>query len=400
MNGRRQRPAAAMGTHRVIASGRRVLSELLLRASKPSTQLDGAKWMKRATAQPDLRLDGFPSAPRMVNPDRADADVELSVSPDTRYALLERCRREVAAVLSPQLRRRFTRGQGSRGPDTVRVLQWNLLSQALAERMDRFVCCPEGALEWRTRRWRILEDILEYEPDILCLQEVDHYNFLRCTLGRVGFAGCFFPKPDSPCYYLKGNNGPDGCALFYDESRYQLVECRQKVLQVFSRQSNQVTLLCILRRKLDDAELCVVTTHLKGKDLMDFVRTHRGRRPTVIAGDFNAEPWEPVYKTLLSHRDLVLESSYALDEESRRSEEPAYTTWKIREEGEVKHTIDYIFYTPEALTIERRLELPTEGDIGPGRVPSLAYPSDHFSLVADLNLPFSKQAAELLRAVS
>ena len=25
----------------------------------------------------------------------------------------------------------------------------------------------------------------------------------------------FVPKPDSPCIYMEGNTGPDGCAIFY-----------------------------------------------------------------------------------------------------------------------------------------------------------------------------------------
>ena len=110
---------------------------------------------------------------------------------------------------------------------------------ALAEKSDKFVC-PEEALQWNHRRWRILEEVLTYGADIICLQEVDHYNFLKATLGKVGFQGCFFPKPDSPCCYIKGNNGPDGCAIFFDSSKYTLLKTEQKVLEVFRCQSNQV----------------------------------------------------------------------------------------------------------------------------------------------------------------
>lgn len=68
------------------------------------------------------------------------------------------------------------------------------------------------------------------------------------------------------------------------------------------------------------------------------------------------------------------------------SREPPYTTWKIREEGEVCHTIDYVFYTKNRLELEGVLEFPTEKDIGSGRVPNLSYPSDHFSLVCDFRI--------------
>uniref|UniRef100_A0A131Z4U8 Nocturnin n=1 Tax=Rhipicephalus appendiculatus TaxID=34631 RepID=A0A131Z4U8_RHIAP len=386
-------------------------------SSEDEAASSAALWeLYRAPLQQGRRMGSFTSAPKIANEDQADCDLEMEPQhPVTREELLARCRQELQS-LPPQLKRNFTgRYQEQPGPETVRVLQWNLLSQALAEQADGFACCPDAALDWSKRRWRILEEILSYQPDVVCLQEVDHYKFLSASLGSVGFEGTFYPKPDSPCCYVRGNNGPDGCAIFYDRTKFELVRCEKRVLEVFTCQSNQVTLLCIFRRKLDDAELCIVTTHLKarqggllsslrneqGKDLLDFVRAHRGRRPVIIAGDFNAEPSEPVYRTLMAQRDLPLESSYAVRPASGgvREQEPPYTTWKIRREGEVCHTIDYIFYTKPDFQLEARLDLPTEDQIGPGRVPSLAYASDHFSLVADLALPFrisDQQVNELL----
>jgi hypothetical protein len=41
---------------------------------------------------------------------------------------------------------------------------------ALGQKNDNFVCCPDEALEWRSRRYHILEEIVEYCPDIMCLQ--------------------------------------------------------------------------------------------------------------------------------------------------------------------------------------------------------------------------------------
>lgn len=386
-------------------------------SSEDEAASSAALWeLYRAPLQQGRRMGSFTSAPKIANEDQADCDLEMEPQrPVTREELLARCRQELQS-LPPQLKRNFTgRYQEQPGPETVRVLQWNLLSQALAEQADGFACCPDAALDWSKRRWRILEEILSYQPDVVCLQEVDHYKFLSASLGSVGFDGTFYPKPDSPCCYVRGNNGPDGCAIFYDRTKFELVRCEKRVLEVFTCQSNQVTLLCIFRRKLDDAELCIVTTHLKarqggllsslrneqGKDLLDFVRAHRGNRPVIIAGDFNAEPSEPVYRTLMAQRDLPLESSYAVRPASGgvREQEPPYTTWKIRREGEVCHTIDYIFYTKPDFQLEARLDLPTEDQIGPGRVPSLAYASDHFSLVADLALPFrisDQQVNELL----
>jgi hypothetical protein len=41
---------------------------------------------------------------------------------------------------------------------------------ALGQMNDNFVCCPDEALEWRSRRYHIVEEIVEYCPDVVCLQ--------------------------------------------------------------------------------------------------------------------------------------------------------------------------------------------------------------------------------------
>ena len=39
------------------------------------------------------------------------------------------------------------------------------------------------------RRWRILEELLRHAPDVICLQEVDHFTTLERALGSVGYIG-------------------------------------------------------------------------------------------------------------------------------------------------------------------------------------------------------------------
>jgi nocturnin len=154
-----------------------------------------------------------------------------------------------------------------------------------------------------------------------------------------------------------------------------------------------VVILAILRHKVTGREICVATTHLKarqgallstlrneqGKDILDFLHEHVHNRPLVVCGDFNAEPSEPVYSTILSDERFDFHSAYrTLD-----GQEPAYTTWKIRGEGETCHTIDYVFYSRNHFNVQQLLAFPTGHQVGPNRVPSFQYPSDHFSLVVD-----------------
>lgn len=143
-------------------------------------------------------------------------------------------------------------------------------------------------------------------------------------------------------------------------------------------------------------EFSVVTTHLKarqgallsalrqeqGKDVLNFIQCNRKDRPVIVCGDFNAECSEPVYSVMTTNPTLPLSSAYY----QKGNKEPLYTTWKIREEGEICHTIDYIFYSRGNFDVLSLLNLPSAEQIGEDRVPSYSYPSDHFSLVSELEL--------------
>lgn len=139
---------------------------------------------------------------------------------------------------------------------------------------------------------------------------------------------------------------------------------------------------------------------------MRFVQRFADNRPVLISGDFNAEPIEPVYSTVINYTPLRLSSAYAdllasissnqngaecdtengankngsgktvdnsgngdghVQSDSENGEaiendvknpvdhlishEPPYTTWKIREDGEVCHTIDYVFYSRDKFKV-------------------------------------------------
>ena len=45
------------------------------------------------------------------------------------------------------------------------------------------------ALDWSSRRWRVVEEILRHQPDLVCLQEVDHFPFIEAALASTGYCG-------------------------------------------------------------------------------------------------------------------------------------------------------------------------------------------------------------------
>ncbi|KAJ6640810.1 Nocturnin [Pseudolycoriella hygida] len=375
-----------------------------------------------------MRMGSFNSAPKINNADTQDDFVDIPAGLSSSD-LVHHCMRMRGDNLPPLLTRSFLKPIGNDITDGVRVLQLNSVSKTLGQNNDGFVRCPDEALTWECRKYLIIQEIIQNDPDIVCLQEVDHFKFLQSVLGTQQYEGIFYPKPDSPCLYISENNGPDGCAIFFKKNKFELVNYDTRILEVWRVQSNQVAIAANLKVLETGKEFSVCTTHLKarngallsklrneqGKDLLRFAQHVAETRPIIMCGDFNAEPCEPVYKTILQHKPLALTSAYAdllaahgirlpkpvqseshdEGEEPVDNHEPPFTTWKIREDGgEVCHTIDYVFYSKDKLKVNNCLMFPQDQEIGLDRTPSFRYPSDHFSLVCDFEFTESYETNE------
>ncbi|XP_013855569.1 nocturnin, partial [Austrofundulus limnaeus] len=217
----------------------------------------------------------------------------------------------------------------------IRVMQWNILAQALGEGKDGFLRCPLEALSWPVRKYLILEEILTHLPDILCLQEVDHYyDTFQPILTSLGYRGSFLAKPCSPCLDVDQNNGPDGCALFSRRSRFTVLRTSGLRLSAMMLPTNQVAIVQTLACRVTGRRLCVAVTHLKARSGWERLRSAQGAHllqslraitsrghgpnqdpegtiPLVVCGDFNAEPSEDVYRRF-SSSPLGLNSAYKL----------------------------------------------------------------------------------------
>ncbi|GAB5037960.1 nocturnin isoform x1 [Nannochloropsis oceanica] len=187
-------------------------------------------------------------------------------------------------------------------------------------------------MEWGLRRVKILEEITRWQPDVVTLQEVDHFfDDLQPALQRLGYTGLFVRKPLNA----------DGAATFVKTSSLEVVSSHAySYLEeeeeegeggseggVRSRPSNQVALAVMVRnrkgrgrRKGEEEEeekgrreeWLVVNTHLKAmktaageqvrasqaRQLVAHIRAQReaysrahGRSlPVLLCGDFNAAP--------------------------------------------------------------------------------------------------------------
>uniref|UniRef100_A0A1B0AHZ9 Nocturnin n=1 Tax=Glossina pallidipes TaxID=7398 RepID=A0A1B0AHZ9_GLOPL len=368
------------------------------------------------------RMGSFNLASKIANVDSQDDGLKLPTDLNIEK-LLQHIKQLRGDHQPPLLKRYFLKPNhfdmaAENDADNLRDLRVKSLPNALGQSIDGFVSCPQTALTWANRKFLIVEEILQNQPDVICLQEVDHFKFLQTILGTQNYEGLFFPKPDSPCLYIENNNGPDGCAIFINRHKHILRNFSTHTLEVWHVQSNQVAIAVNLIIKATGREFCVCTTHLKarhssllsklrneqGRDLLHFIQKFSEGRPLLLCGDFNAEPIEPVYSTILNCEFLNLSSAYAdLRRELAKNakndsfnsndkvqqsirNEPPYTTWKIREDSEICHTIDYIFYSKDQLKVKNCLEFPSDNEIGKNRIPSFQYPSDHFSLVCDFEV--------------
>lgn len=107
---------------------------------------------------------------------------------------------------------------------TFTVLSYNVLSDLYAT-SDMYSYCPPWALSWPYRRQNLLREIVGYQADILCLQEVqsDHFEeFFAPELEKHGYTAVYKKKTTE--VYTGTAYAIDGCATFFRRDRFSLVK--------------------------------------------------------------------------------------------------------------------------------------------------------------------------------
>ncbi|KAL9604855.1 MAG: hypothetical protein Q9219_000303 [cf. Caloplaca sp. 3 TL-2023] len=110
--------------------------------------------------------------------------------------------------------------------DTFSVLSYNILCDKYAT-TSQYGYTPSEVLSWNYRKDIILGEVKEHNADIVCLQEVDQerYNeFFRRELAPQDYRGVFSPKTRAKTMADKEARFVDGCATFYKNSKYLLLD--------------------------------------------------------------------------------------------------------------------------------------------------------------------------------
>lgn len=274
------------------------------------------------------------------------------------------------------------------GVSMFRVMQWNILADgySLSSPTENFCAVPQHCLPWSFRYIQIMKHIEQVNADVICLEEVDHFEQIEKELETKGYKGDFMVRKDSIVHH--------GIALFYKTSTFDIVETfKEYVGEENSVIGNQGLLIKVLSHKTTNQKLIVGVIHLKAKrqflarrlaqtesslEIINGVSVKYEGVPIIWAGDFNGETNEPFHKAIIDAA-ANLKSSYS----DFLGSEPEFTTWKIRPTYEERHTIDYIWYTSNKLKVNGVL-LPMEDSLVPNsRYPSPDHPSDHISVCTD-----------------
>ncbi|TIB04631.1 hypothetical protein E3P96_01578 [Wallemia ichthyophaga] len=111
-------------------------------------------------------------------------------------------------------------------PETFSLLCYNILCDKYAT-SQMYGYTPSWALNWDYRKEILLQEIMGFSADIVCLQEVDieqYEDFFLNHLSHHDYRGVYSQKSRAKTMSENEKKRVDGCATFFKGSKYQLIE--------------------------------------------------------------------------------------------------------------------------------------------------------------------------------
>ncbi|KAG7394236.1 RNA exonuclease ngl2 [Phytophthora boehmeriae] len=199
---------------------------------------------------------------------------------------------------------------------TFRVMSFNVLADYLVINDSKVEPAKRHQkYKWEYRRDGLVREILAYEPDIVCLQEVDHFeDFFEPKLQKAGFVGVYKRRT--------GETTHDGCAIFIKKSKCRIVSSHP--IEYFVEDDpvlnrHNIALAAVVETIERNSgstpkRFVVANTHLlfnpgRGEIkiaqldmLLNFLTTlrqqHNPMLPVLLGGDFNLTPNSAIYHYL------------------------------------------------------------------------------------------------------
>ncbi|KAJ7959012.1 carbon catabolite repressor protein 4-like 1-like [Quillaja saponaria] len=210
---------------------------------------------------------------------------------------------------------------------TFSILSYNILSDLYT--IGKYDYCPSWALVWEYRCQNLLREIIKYNADILCLQEVqsNHFEiFFEPELKKCGYLALY--KKRSNEVYTANQYTTDGCATFYRHDRFReitkyelefdkmassVVEALEPELRTegsIRLKKDNVALIVMLETLANgcacdasQSRVCVANTHIHSSPELPYVKLYQvatlldelekivqSQVPLIVCGDFNSHP--------------------------------------------------------------------------------------------------------------
>lgn len=109
-------------------------------------------------------------------------------------------------------------------------MSYNILGDRNASKhRDLYSNVPPFYMNWERRKKVICKELMGWNPDIICLQEVDRYYELSDILVKAGYAGS---------YKRRTGDAADGCAMFWKADEFRLLEGQSIEFKEFGLRDN------------------------------------------------------------------------------------------------------------------------------------------------------------------
>ncbi|XP_070507871.1 2',5'-phosphodiesterase 12 [Chironomus tepperi] len=323
--------------------------------------------------------------------------------------------------------------------NAIRVTSYNILADYYADtddgRQKLFNYCAQYAIDIDYRKQLLIKEIIGYNSDILCMQEVDFKVF---DLDLIPFLN----EQNMNGVHDKKGTTPEGLSTFYRTDRFELIEnygmnigdtvkthpaCQELFSklqyneQLVTRFTDLATTLQIVLLKLKEFPnkyIVVANTHLYfhpdadhirllqiGFNMIlveDYVKKFKEKYATedislLFCGDFNSVPECGIYKLMTEgHVPQDFIDWGSKPEEAVINVElnqpfkiksacgtPKFTNYTVG----FKECLDYIFYQTDKFSVTKVVEMPSEAELSlHNAIPSVVFPSDHIAIVAELEI--------------
>ncbi|KAJ3300703.1 Glucose-repressible alcohol dehydrogenase transcriptional effector [Borealophlyctis nickersoniae] len=195
---------------------------------------------------------------------------------------------------------------GAAANDSFTVMCYNTLCEKYAT-AQAYAYTPAWALSWDYRKDLLLQDILNYNADVVCLQEVEagqYEEYFHDQLQQHGeYEGVFWPKSRSRTMSESERRQVDGCATFWKSSKFSLIEKHCVEFQQIAMQRPE------LRKNADVFNRVMIKDNIAVVTLLENKETHA----RVMVANAHLH-WDPQY------RDVKLVQTAMLLEELGRLE--------------------------------------------------------------------------------